>query len=179
MLAIKHQELSFFFLNWCSLWMDFDWYHGFSSSHIQMWELIHKKGWAPKNWWFHTVMLEKTVESPLDSKEIKPVNVNKSTLNIHWKDWYWSWRSNTLATWWEEPTLEKTLMLEKIEGWRRRWLQRMRRLDGIIDSVNMSLNKLWEGQGSLPFCSPWGRKESEPCATELSDRTMYTLGFMN
>ena len=46
----------------------------FSSSHVQMWELDHKEGWAPKNWYFHTVVLEKTLESPLDSQEIKPVN---------------------------------------------------------------------------------------------------------
>ena len=146
-----------------------------------MWESDHKEGWAPKNWWFQAVMLEKTVESPLDSKEIKPVNLKKSTLNIHWKDWYWSWSSNTLATWWEEPTLEKTLMLEKNEGGRRRGLQRMRWLDAITDSMDMGLNKLGnsEGQGSLPCCSPWGRKESEQRATELSDRTMCALGFMN
>ena len=46
----------------------------FSSSHVQMWELDHKEGWAPKNWYFQTVVLEKTLESPLDHKEIKPVN---------------------------------------------------------------------------------------------------------
>ena len=48
--------------------------YGFSSSHVWMWELNYKEGWAPKNWYFQTVMLEKTVESPLDSKAIKPVN---------------------------------------------------------------------------------------------------------
>ena len=48
-------------------------YH-FSSSHVWMWELDHKEGWVLKNWCFHTVVLEKTLESPLDSKEIKPVN---------------------------------------------------------------------------------------------------------
>ena len=48
--------------------------YGFSSSHVLMWELDHKEGWVLKNWWFWTVMLEKTLESPLDSKEIKPVN---------------------------------------------------------------------------------------------------------
>ena len=48
--------------------------YGFSSSHVQMWELDHKEGWAPKNWCFWTVVLEKTLESPLDCKEIKPVN---------------------------------------------------------------------------------------------------------
>ena len=47
---------------------------GFSNSHVGMWELDHKEGWAPKNWCFWTVMLEKTLESPLDSKDIKPVN---------------------------------------------------------------------------------------------------------
>ena len=48
--------------------------HGVSSSHVWMWDLDHKEGWAPKNWCFQTVVLEKTLESPLDSKEIKPVN---------------------------------------------------------------------------------------------------------
>ena len=48
--------------------------YGFSRSHVQMWELDQKEGWAPKNWCFQTVVLEKTLESPLDSKEIKPVN---------------------------------------------------------------------------------------------------------
>ena len=48
--------------------------YGFSSSHVQMWEQDHKKGWTPKNWCFRTVVLEKTPESPLDMKEIKAVN---------------------------------------------------------------------------------------------------------
>ena len=48
--------------------------YGFSSSHVWMWELNHKEGWAPKNWCFQTVVLEETLESPLDSKEIKPIN---------------------------------------------------------------------------------------------------------
>ena len=46
----------------------------FSSNHVQMWELGHKEGWAPKNWYFQTVVLEKSLESPLDYKEIKPVD---------------------------------------------------------------------------------------------------------
>ena len=49
--------------------------YGFSISHVQLWELDHKEGWAPKNWCLWTVVLEKTLESPLDSKEIKPVNL--------------------------------------------------------------------------------------------------------
>ena len=71
--------------------------YGFSSSHVWMWELAHKEGWAPKNWCFWTVVLEKTLESPLDCMEIKP-------------DWCWSWSSNTLATWCEELT-----------HWKRPW----------------------------------------------------------
>ena len=79
-------------------------------------------------------------------------SLRKSTLNIHWKDWYWSWSSKTLSTWCEEQTqwrkadsLEKTLMLGKIEGRRRRERQRMRWLDRINDSVDhMSFTKLWK-----------------------------------
>ena len=95
-----------------------------------------------KKWCFQTVVFEKILESPLDSKEIKPVNL-KSTLNIHWKNLCWSWSSNTLVTWCEELTLEKTLMLGKIEG-KRRGRQRMSWLDDITDSMDMSLNKLRE-----------------------------------
>ena len=52
--------------------------NSFSSSHVQMWELDYKESWALKNWWFWTVMLEKTLESPLDCKEIQPVNPKES-----------------------------------------------------------------------------------------------------
>ena len=69
----------------------------------------------------------------------------KSTLNIHWKVWCWSWSSNTLALQRQRvDSLEKTLMLGKIEGKRRRGQQRMRWLDDITDSVDMSLSKLQE-----------------------------------
>ena len=65
--------------------------YGFFSSRVWMWELDYKEGWAVKNWGIWTVVLEKTLESPLDSKDIKPVNPKGnreySTLNIHWKDW--------------------------------------------------------------------------------------------
>ena len=50
------------------------WFYGFSSSHVQLWELDHKEGWAPKIWCFWTVVLEETLESPLDCKEIQPVH---------------------------------------------------------------------------------------------------------
>ena len=63
-----------------------------------------KKGWVPNNWCFLTVVLERTLKSPLDSKEIKPVNPKGTQLNIHWKDWCWSWSSNILGTWCKELT---------------------------------------------------------------------------
>ena len=83
-----------------------------SSSHVWMWELDHKESWVLKNWCFWTVVLEKTLGSPFDSMEIKPVNPkwNQSVLNIHWKEWCWSWSSNTLATWYDEMT-----------HWKRPW----------------------------------------------------------
>ena len=76
--------------------------YGFSDSHVWMWELDHKEGWALKNWCFWIAVLEKTLESPLDCKEIQPVNPKGPTRIIHWKDWCWS--SNTLATWCKELT---------------------------------------------------------------------------
>ena len=65
-----------------------------------MWELYCEESWTPKNWCFWSVVLEKTLEGPLNCKEIQPVHSKrKSVPNIHWKDWCWSWNSNTLATW--------------------------------------------------------------------------------
>ena len=103
--------------------------YGFSSGHVWMWELDHKESWALKNWYFQTVVLEKTLESPLDSKKIKPVNPKGN------QPWIFIGRTDTeveipttLATMQRTDSLEKTLMLGKIEGGRRRGRQRMRRL---------------------------------------------------
>ena len=92
--------------------------YAFSSSHVWMWKLDYKESWAPKNWCFWTVVLEKTLESRLDCKEIQPVHPKeKSVLNIHWKDWCWSWNSNTLATFAKDQLIGKDLDAGK--DWRR------------------------------------------------------------
>ena len=119
--------------------------YGFSSGHVWMWELDCEEGWAPKNWCFWTVMLEKTLESPLDSKEIKPVNPKGNQywifigrLMLKLKLQYFGHLMR------RTDSLEKTLMLGKIEGRGRRGWQRTRCLDVITDSMDVSLSKLWE-----------------------------------
>ena len=109
-----------------------------------MWKLDHKEGWVQENWYFWTVVLEKTLESYLDSKEIKPVNLRGNKpwifigLMLKLKFQYFGHlmqRANSL---------EKTLMLGKIEGRRRRGWQKTRWLDGITDTMDISLSKLRE-----------------------------------
>ena len=104
-----------------------------------------KKGWALQNWCLQTVVLEKTPESPLESKEIKPVNPkgNQPQIVIGRTD------TETEAPilghhMWRDNSLENTLMMGKIENGSRRGLQRMKRLDSITNSMDMSLSQLCE-----------------------------------
>ena len=106
-----------------------------------------KESWAPKNWCFWTVVLEKTLESPLDSEEIQPVHPKevqswifwrRSALGFLWKDWCWSWNSNTLATWCKELT-----------HWKRPWCWERLKAGGEGD------NRGWDGWMASPTQWTW------------------------
>ena len=110
-----------------------------------MCELNYKESWVPKNWCFWALMLEKTLESPLDCREIQPANSKRD------QSWIFIERTDAeaeTAILWPPDVknwlIGKTLMLGKIQGRRRRGQQRMGRLDGIIDIMDISLSKLRE-----------------------------------
>ena len=135
--------------------------YGFSSSHVWVWELNHEEGWVPKNWCFWIVVLEKTVESPLGCKEIKPVHPkgNQSWIFIGrtdaeapilWppdvKNWLRRKDPNSGKDWRQE---EKGTTEDDMVGWHQQ-------LDG--HEFEQAL-EVGDGQGSLACCSPWGCKE--------------------
>ena len=139
--------------------------HGFSSRHVGMWELDHKESWAPKNWCFWTVMLDKTLESPLDCKEITPINPkgNESWMFIGRTDaeaktpklWQPAAKIRLIrkdldaSKYWRQE--EKGITEDEIFGWHH-WLNGHESEQAPGDS---------EGQGSLGCCSPQGCKESD------------------
>ena len=135
-----------------------------------MWELDHKKGWAWKNWCFQTMVLEKTLESPLDSKEIKPVNPKRnqswifigSTAAEAEAPILWPPDVKSLQNIGKDPDAGKDWRQEKgatedeMVGWHY-WLNGHEFEQTLGDS---------EGQGSLTCCSSWGCKESDMTGTK-------------
>ena len=94
--------------------------YGFSSSHVGMWELDYKESWEPKNWWLLNFAVgEDSRESLRLLGDQTSQSSRKSVLNIHWKDWFWRWNSNTLATWYEELT-----------PWKRPWCWERLKVEG-------------------------------------------------
>ena len=137
--------------------------YGFSSSHAWMWELNDKESWALKNWCFWTLVLEKTLESPLDCKEIQPVHSkgDQSWVFIGWTDakaetpilwpphaksWLIGKDSDAGRDWGQQ---EKGMTEDEMAGWHH-WL------DGHEFEQALGVG---DGQGSLACCSPWGHKE--------------------
>ena len=139
--------------------------YSFSGSHVWIWELDYKESWAPKNWYFWTVVLKKTLESPLDCKEIQPVhsegdqpwdffgrNDARAETPVLWpphaKSWLIGKDSDAGRDWGQE---EKGTTEDEMAGWHH-WL------DGRESEWTPGLG---DGQGGLACCDSWGRKESD------------------
>ena len=149
--------------------------YGFSSSHVWMWELGYKESWAPKNWFFWTVVLNKTLESPLDCKVIKPVSPKGN------QSWTFIGRTNVEAeapilwppdvkNWliWKDPDAgkdwgleEKGMTEDEMVGWHH-WLNGCEFEKTLGDS---------EGWGSLACCSLWSHKELD--TTECLNNRLF------
>ena len=145
--------------------------YGFSSGHVWMWELDYKESWAPKNWCFWTVVLKKTLESPLDCKEIQPVHPKWD------QSWVFSWNFSTLATWCEKLThLKRPWYWERLraggEGEDRGW-------DGWMASLTRwtwiwvdSRSWWWTGRpGMLQFMG--SQRVGHNWATELNRNPVW------
>ena len=161
--------------------------YGFSSGHVRMWELDCEEGWAPKNWCFWTVVLEKTLESPLDRKEIQPVHSEgdqpwdffertdaKAETPVlrppHAKSWLIGKDSDAGRDWGQE---EKGMTEDEMAGWHH-WLY------GCESEWTLGVG---DGQGGLVCCDSWGRKESDTNEwlnwTELSELIEWWFGIIN
>ena len=136
---------------------------GFSSSHVWMWELDHKESWAPKNWCFWTVVFQKTLESPLDSKEIKSVNPKRN------QPWIFTGRTDAeagaLIIW---PADVNSWLIRKDPDAGEDWRQEKGTEEDELVRWHHWLNGHefeqaqgdCKGQGRLACCSPWGHKGS-------------------
>ena len=134
--------------------------YGFCSSYAWMWELDHKESWALKNWCFSTVVLEKTLESPLDFKEIKPVNSKGNQY------WIFIGRTDAEAPIFWPPDV-KNWLIEKDPDAGKDWRQEKGRTEDEMVGWHHYLNGheveqalgVGDGLGSLACCSPWGCKK--------------------
>ena len=145
-----------------------------SSSQVCMWDLDHKEGWVPKNGWFWTVVLEKTLESPLGNKEIKPVNPKGN------QPWIFIARTDGEAEasilWWPDV---KHWLIRRLWFWGRLKAGGEgddRGQDGWMASSTQwtwvwSSSGRWWGQGSLACCSPQGRRVRQGWMTEQQKQT--------
>ena len=154
--------------------------HGLSSSQVLKWELDHKEGRTLKNWCFQTAVLEMTLKSPLESKEIQPVNLKGNQpwilferTDVKLKLQYFGHLVRMA------DSLENTLMLGKIEDRRRRGQQKMRWLDGINSSMDMNLGKLQEivSDRALLCYSLWGPPKLD-IPWWLNNNNMWSKGTL-
>ena len=137
--------------------------YGFSRSHVWMWELDYKEGWALKNWCFQIVGWRRHWRVPWTARrKNQSILIRKSTLNIHWKVWCWSWSSNTLATWgkelthWKRPDAGKDWVQEEKGKTENEMVGRHHQVNG--HEFDQTLGDS-EGQGSQACCSLWGCRE--------------------
>ena len=135
--------------------------YGFSSNHLQIWELDHKEGWALKNWCFWTVVLEKTLESPLDWKEIKSVNPKGN------QPWIFIGRSGAEALILWSPDAKSWLIGKDSDAGKNRGQEENGATEDEMVGWHYWLNRhefentqgVSDAQRSLECCSSWGHKE--------------------
>ena len=157
-------------------------YYVLSSSHVWMWELDHKAGWVLKNWCFWIVVLEKTLESPLDCKEIKPVNPRgnqhygrigridaEAETPILWtpdvKSWFIGKEPDAVKDW---RLKEKREAEDEVVGWHLR-------LNGYEFEQTLEHRERW---GSLACCSPWGCRVGHDLASEQQQQFVWWPGYL-